>query len=98
MKAGGQGGQRGRMADQGGAQTAAEAAAEAARVAELGRQLYEASDRGQATEVARLLGGRQPSTKGGIGSGRRSWLLLSEGILRWWSCWSMVVLILKRAA
>ena len=39
------------MADQGGA----EAAAEAARVAELGRQLYEASRRGQAAEVARLL-------------------------------------------
>jgi len=43
------------MADQGGAQVAAEAAAEAARVAELGRQLWEASMSGQAAEVARLL-------------------------------------------
>ena len=42
------------MADQGGAQAAAEAVAEAARVAELGRQLYEASVRGQAAEVARI--------------------------------------------
>jgi hypothetical protein len=39
------------MADQGGAQ----AAAEAARVAALGWQLYEASSRGDAAEVARLL-------------------------------------------
>ena len=42
------------MAAQGGAQ----AAAEAARVAELGRQLYEASERGEAAKVAPLgLGG-----------------------------------------
>ena len=54
------------MADQGGAQAAAEAAAEAARVAELGRQLYEASDRGQATEVDRLLAlGAPTEHKGG---------------------------------
>jgi hypothetical protein len=36
------------MAAQGDAQAAAEAAAEAARVEELGRQLYWASDSGQA--------------------------------------------------
>jgi len=54
------------MADQGGAQAAAEAATEAARVAELGRQLYEASWRGQAAEVVRLLAlGAPTEHKGG---------------------------------
>jgi hypothetical protein len=58
------------MADQGGAQVAAEAAAEAARVAELGRQLYEASNRGQAAEVARLLAlGAPTEHKGGFMQG-----------------------------
>jgi hypothetical protein len=55
------------MADQGGAQAAAEAAAEAARVAELGRQLWEASDRGQAAEVARLLALGAPTEHEGRG-------------------------------
>ena len=37
------------------AQGRAQAAAEAARIEELGEELYEASDRGEAAEVARLL-------------------------------------------
>ena len=55
------------MADQGGAQAAAEAAAEAARVAELGRQLYEASKEGEAAEVARLLALGAPTEHKGLG-------------------------------
>jgi ankyrin repeat protein len=55
------------MADQRGAQAAAEAAAEAARVAELGRQLYEASEEGQAAEVARLLALGAPTEHKGRG-------------------------------
>ena len=55
------------MAEQGGAQAAAEAAAEAARVAELGRQLYEASEEDQAAEVARLLALGAPTEHKGLG-------------------------------
>ena len=56
------------MAEQGGAQAAAEAAAEeAARVAELGRQLYEASREGEAAEVARLLALGAPTEHKGLG-------------------------------
>ena len=53
------------MADQGGAQAAVEAAAEAARVAELGRQLWGASRRGEAAEVARLLALGAPTEHSG---------------------------------
>ena len=73
--------------------------ADAAALAVLGRQLYDASRRGEAAEAARLLDLNAPIEHrvGEDASGRRSWKPLVEGTSRWSLSWRTAAQTLRRA-
>ena len=71
---------------------------DAAVLAELGGELFLASEDGKAPETARLLDLNAPDNhREGSIRRRRSWQLLKKDTSRWSLCWRIEEVILRRA-